>query len=160
MPRTSNIFTIRIYNVQKPIYKMDDNDFRDWQLCWQANLAFHKRVTKPQKCIVCSEVQNYTDDTRRSAFWLEATRCSAGHRQATQVESQSTPSLGVCASCDHMYMFDMVRGKHTCRRGRCRRTVRVHEAELREKLEFDKVLLEYVCFLMASTKSLFSLIIF
>ena len=131
---------------------MDHSDFADWQLCWQANLVFHKRITKPQKCILCSEVQNYVNDTRRSSFWLEATRCSAGHRQATQIETQGTPSLGVCATCDQMYMFDIIKGKHTCRREGCRRTVRVHEAELRERLVSDKALLEYVCIQKISTK--------
>ncbi|KAF8847813.1 hypothetical protein BDZ45DRAFT_754513 [Acephala macrosclerotiorum] len=104
---------------------MDPDDFADWQLCWQANLLFHKRVTKSQKCIVCSEAQDYANNTRRSSFWLDATRCLAGHRQATQIETQGTPCLGVCATCDQMYMLDIV-----------------HEVELRERLESDKALLE------------------
>jgi hypothetical protein len=124
---------------------MDDDDFEAWKLCWHANLLFHKRVTNPQKCILCSEIYSYVKDTRRSAFWFEATRCSAGHRQATQTETQGTPSLGVCATCDQRYMLDVVKGKHICRREGCRRIVRVHEAEVREKLVCDKVLLEYVC---------------
>jgi hypothetical protein len=131
---------------------MDPNDLKDWQLCWHANLLFHKCVTKPQKCIVCSEIHNYADDTRRSTFWLDATRCSAGHRQATQIETRGTPNLGVCATCDQMYMFDVVKGKHTCRREGCRRIVSVHELSLREKLESDKVLLEYVCIQKTSTR--------
>ena len=138
---------------------MDHNDFVDWQVCWHANLLFHKRVIKSQKCILCSEVHNYANNTRRSSFWLDATRYSAGHRQATQIETQGTPSLGVCATCDQMYMFDIVKGKHTCSREGCRRLIRVNEAELREKLISDKVLLEYVCIQKISTKCYILLII-
>jgi hypothetical protein len=42
-------------------------------------------------------------------------------------------------------MLDVVRGKHRCRREGCRRIVRIHEVEVKEKLASDKVLLEYVC---------------
>lgn len=125
--------------------KMDDNDFSDWKLCWQVNLLFHEPVTNIQKCIVCSGVHDYTNYARRSTFWLDITRCTTGHRQATQVEVQGTPSLGVCAICDQMYLFDIVNGKYKCRREGCRRIVRVHEGELRQRLAHDNVLLKYVC---------------
>jgi hypothetical protein len=44
-----------------------------------------------------------------------------------------------------MYMLDIVKGKQKCRRDGCRRIVRVHEAELSERLVHDRELLEYVC---------------
>lgn len=120
---------------------MDNDDFKDWQICWRANLWFHSLVKNPKKCIVCSEIASYAPGTRRSTFWLDATRCSAGHRQATSAETQATPGLGVCATCDTMYMFDVIHGKRICRREGCRRAVRIHEAAINEKLASDEMLL-------------------
>lgn len=67
-----------------------------------------------------------------------------GHRQTTQIESQADPSLGICATCDQMYMLDLLKRKYTCRREGCRRTVRVYEAEVKQMLASDQVLLKYV----------------
>src|SRR4051812_3254059 len=107
---------------------MDDDDFSAWKICWQVNLLFHKRVSaKPQKCIVCSQTNPPAIETLRSSFWVEATRCSAGHRQVTYSETQLPYSLGVCAVCDQKYMLDVVKGKHGCRREGCRRVVQIHE---------------------------------
>jgi len=125
--------------------EMDAEDFVDWQLCWRVNLFFYKPVTKSLNCIPCSKSFNYAVcDTQRSSFWLDGTRCSLGHRQTTQVESQANTSLGICATCDQMYMLDLLKGRYTCRREGCRRTVRVHEAEVKQILASDQVLLRYV----------------
>jgi hypothetical protein len=120
---------------------MDDDDFADWQVCWRVNLFYHKRTIKPQKCIVCDETYTYAEDARRSAFWLDATRCSAGHRQALLSELKTT-GLGVCATCDQNYMFNLLKGEYICRREGCRRIVRVHEAEVKDRLASDQPLFQ------------------
>lgn len=122
---------------------MDENDFVGWKTCWQVNLLFHKRISsKPLKCIVCSATSPVVNGSMRSMFWVEATRCSAGHRQITPPETQLPYTLGVCAGCDQNYMLDVVKGKHGCRREGCRRAVRVHEAEVQKKLWSNPGLLE------------------
>ncbi|PVH83268.1 hypothetical protein DL98DRAFT_616638 [Cadophora sp. DSE1049] len=127
---------------------MDEEDFAAWKTCWQVNLLFHKRVSsKPLKCIVCSSVNPDANGSMRSTFWVEATRCSAGHRQVTFSETQLPYTLGVCAGCDQNYMLDVVKGKHGCRREGCRRAVRVHEAEVHAKLWSDPELLQNFLFL-------------
>jgi hypothetical protein len=122
--------------------KMDDDEFDAWKICWAANLLFHNVVTDSQKCIVCSQINSCYLETRRSSFWLEATQCSAGHRQATKNEMQRTPRPGICATCDLKYMLDVVKGKHTCRVERCRRGLRVHEAVVKEKLASERKIME------------------
>jgi hypothetical protein len=139
-----NLFSYKIFHQEDP--EMDAEDFADWQLCWRVNSLFYKPVTKSLNCIPCSKIFNYeVCDTRRSSFWVDGTRCSVGHRQMTQIESQANPSLGICATCDQMYMLDLLKGKYTCRREGCRRTVRVQEAEVKQMLASDHLLLKYVC---------------
>jgi hypothetical protein len=137
-----NFFSYRLFHEDS---EMDAEDFSDWQLCWRVNLLFHKPVTKPLNCIACSKIFNYAVcDTQRSSFWVDGTRCSVGHRQTTQIESQANPSLGICATCDQNYMLDLLKGKYFCRREGCRRTVRVHEAEVKKVLACDHELVKYV----------------
>ncbi|KAH7391544.1 hypothetical protein BKA64DRAFT_644835 [Cadophora sp. MPI-SDFR-AT-0126] len=150
-PGRSSIAVSQVLNTRKPKCKifcliqsaMDENDFPAWKTCWQVNLLFHKRVSsKPLKCIVCSKTNTEADGSLRSTFWVEATRCSAGHRQVTFSETQLPYALGICAICDQNYMLDVVKGKHGCRREGCRRAVRVREAEVHVKLESDSDLLQ------------------
>ena len=124
---------------------MDEDDFDDWKTCWQVNLLFHKRISsKTLKCIVCSATSPVVNGSMRSMFWVEATRCSAGHRQVTPPETQLPYTLGVCAVCDQNYMLDVVKGKNGCRREGCRRAVRVHEAKVHAKLWSNLILLQKV----------------
>jgi len=125
---------------------MDDEDFKAWEVCWKANILFHQLITEELKCIVCDQVggEATASTAWRSFFWIEAMTCSAGHRQATRAELEENPRLGVCGTCDQRYLFDVIKGKHKCRREGCRRTTRIREPEVRERLASDKVLSEYV----------------
>jgi hypothetical protein len=113
---------------------MTDEDFEAWKICWQVNIAFHIPIQQPQTCIVCSQVLEYGNGIRRSVFWLDGTRCSAGHGQAKREEVEGAVGLGVCGTCDQTYTLDVVMGKIKCRRTPCRRTVRVHKAEVQRVL--------------------------
>lgn len=111
-------------------------------ICDEVNLRFRRSSKKKISCIVCSSI----DDgfAMRSNFWIQATYCSAGHRQATFVELGRYPKLGLCEKCNYTYVFGVLNRKYTCRREGCRRIVRVDEAAVREKLSLDKNLLASV----------------
>ncbi|KAH8890395.1 hypothetical protein GQ53DRAFT_842164 [Thozetella sp. PMI_491] len=118
---------------------MDDDEqgeIEDWKACYEISLIFQARPSPWQKCINCSKVNRYAGDVFRSTFWT-ATRCHAGHSQARPEETRggtNTPQLGVCGSCDKDYVFNVVKGKLTCRRDNCRRVVRVNKAAVRSVL--------------------------
>src|SRR5579871_1810530 len=121
---------------------MDEDDFEGWKVCWMTNLNFYETISKPLKCIVCDETYSYPQNTRRSCFWFEGTRCSAGHSQAVRSETEETSSPGVCATCDLNFMFDVVKSRRICRREGCRRVVRVHQAQVMNRLAHDQDLFE------------------
>jgi len=123
---------------------MGDDNFEDWKITWEANLGFHTRISGSLKCIICGTVNDYPEDTRRSNFWLDGTRCSAGHRQATSAETKEDPQLGVCASCDQDFILKVLTGKIQCRREGCGRMMRLNELAVRSKLSYDPELMKYV----------------
>jgi hypothetical protein len=118
---------------------MEDEEFEDWKICWEANLAFHTLEDGPQKCIICSQTTTYSNNTFRSTFW-QANTCSAGHKQAMLGQAGPGTVLGVCATCDQDFMLNVVKGKHICRMEGCRRPVRVNMAVIKEKLERLRIL--------------------
>ena len=128
----SNIFAVAV---------MDDTDFGTWTVFWKANLAFYRVVDKPQKCIVCDQAIQRADGLMRSTFWLDGARCSVGHRQAKKEELEAATGLGVCSTCDQIYMLDIAKGRIKCRREPCQRTVRVHHDEIMRVLRYDEQLL-------------------
>lgn len=121
---------------------MSDDNFEDWKITWEANLAFHLPISQALKCIICNDVKKYPEDTHRSIFWLDGTRCSVGHRQATITEMREDLVPGVCASCDQDFMLKVLTGKVECRRKGCRRIMRLNELEVRSTLLYDPALLK------------------
>ncbi|KAL2065985.1 hypothetical protein VTL71DRAFT_2056 [Oculimacula yallundae] len=113
---------------------MDDEDFEGWKICWRINLLFHAVIVKTQFCILCEKVTAVGNKPMRSTFWRDATRCSSGHGQRWNNESQNNLEPGICAECDQSYVFDTVKGKHICRIDGCRRTLRINTNAVRWKL--------------------------
>src|SRR5450432_4417142 len=104
---------------------MEDEEFEDWKICWEANLAFYAQVDGPQKCIICSQTTTYPSNTFRSTFW-QANSCSARHKQAALGQARPGAALGVCVTCDQDFMLNVAKGKHMCRNEGCRRPVWVN----------------------------------
>ena len=113
---------------------MDDRDFECWKVCWKINLFFQGNLTCVQKCIVCEQVEGNGDRVLRSTFWREATTCSAGHYQLQPSDTTAHVPV-VCYRCDQTYVFDVVKGKHTCRVQNCRRILRVNNDVVSGKLD-------------------------
>ena len=122
---------------------MNEEDFEAWKTCWKANLWFYRASIEPLNCISCDNTQDFSSGSAHSTFWMEATRCSAGHRQVSPNETSEEANLGVCSSCDQNYIFEIVTGKKSCRREGCRRTVRVNESEVRLRIGNADGELEY-----------------
>ncbi|KAF2478155.1 uncharacterized protein BDR25DRAFT_365224 [Lindgomyces ingoldianus] len=132
---------------------MNGEDFQAWTICWKANIWFHRPISKPLKCVECDETFTYPQDSHHSNFWLEATRCSVGHRQATTAEMQGETCVGVCSTCDQNYVLDVVKGKKECRREGCRRMIRVNEATIKRMIGSDDETLEQFISLLKKYKS-------
>ncbi|ORY11830.1 hypothetical protein BCR34DRAFT_564736 [Clohesyomyces aquaticus] len=113
---------------------MNDEDFSAWTTCWKANLYFYREAPGPLTCISCSSTQDASDGNMHSSFWMEATRCLAGHRQVSATETSEDTNLGVCSTCENDFVFDIVTGKKVCRREGCRRLVRVNESEVKIRI--------------------------
>lgn len=113
---------------------MDDRDFEYWKVCWKINLFFQGNLTCVQKCVVCEQVEGNGDRVLRSTFWREATTCSAGHYQLQPSDTTAHVPV-VCYRCDQTYVFDVVKGKHTCRVQNCRRILRVNNDAVSGKLD-------------------------
>ena len=112
---------------------MDDRHFEYWKVCWKINLFFQESVVRVQKCVVCQQAEGNGDRIWRSAFWREATTCSAGHSQLQPSDTTEHEPV-VCARCEQTFVFDVVKGKHTCQVQDCRRILRVDIDIVRGKL--------------------------
>jgi hypothetical protein len=117
--------------------KDDDSSDNEYQTSFPVYLAFYKPLPAGKSrlhCIVCGSQPWYNPrTTERSTFWLDATRCTGGHRQALQAELQENGSLpGVCASCDQTFILDVINGRLTCRRENCDRVTKVSESEVKK----------------------------
>ncbi|KAF1993728.1 hypothetical protein P154DRAFT_57690 [Amniculicola lignicola CBS 123094] len=132
---------------------MDGEDFEAWTICWRANLWFHQTISKPLRCVECDETFTYPQDSHHSRFWVRATRCSAGHRQATTAEAHGETDMGVCSTCDQSYVLEVVKGKKECRREGCRRVVSVNEAEIKRAIGSDDETLQSFLALLKKYKS-------
>jgi hypothetical protein len=92
----------------------------DWQVCYQINLAFQKKIIGPWECVACKTTGTATHPQFRSNFVTVVATCPGGHKD--HFSSAKAPSTKIaCGKCDEDFALRVSQQTVKCFNRGCRR---------------------------------------
>jgi hypothetical protein len=73
-----------------------------WEVCYQVNLSFQRKITGPWQCVACSRTGFATSPEYRSDFVTAVAICPDGHKDHLS-SSNATGKKIACGRCDEDY---------------------------------------------------------
>ena len=70
-----------------------------WEVCYQVNLSYQKKITGPWQCVACSRTGFATSPEYRSNFFTLVATCPDGHKDHLS-SSNTTGKKIACSRCD------------------------------------------------------------
>jgi hypothetical protein len=92
----------------------------DWQVCYQINLAFQKKITGPWECVACKATGTTTHPQFRSDFVTVVATCPDGHKDHFSSAKASSTKIA-CGKCDEDFALRVSQQTVKCFNHDCRR---------------------------------------
>jgi hypothetical protein len=105
---------------QVPQAATQTHQLSPWEICYQVNLAFQKRITGPWQCVVCNRTGYAATPEYRSNFVMVVATCPDGHKDHLSSSSAARTNVA-CKRCDEDFALKLSQQTVKCFHPTCRR---------------------------------------